>query len=88
MIKKVEEDVDDYSTKLKLLLEEMDDTIFLAETELSEETAQQDPNNTGLNSWKIFRPNQSLVVQGCRHVRQNKPSAAFHLGSPRGEKSG
>merc|ERR1711940_259863 len=54
MIEKVEEDVDDYSTKLKLLLEEMDATILLAETELSEETAQQDPNNTGLNSWKII----------------------------------
>ena len=38
----------------------MDDTILLAETELSEETAQQDSNNTGLNSWKIFRPNQNL----------------------------
>ena len=60
MIEKVEEDVDDYSTKLKLLLEEMDDSILLAETELSEEAAPQDSNNTGQNSWKIFRPNQNL----------------------------
>ena len=43
MIEKVEEDMDDYSTKLKRLLEELDNTILLAETELSEETLQQGP---------------------------------------------
>ena len=61
MIEKVEEDMDDYSTKLKTLMEEMDGTILLAETELSEETAQQGPTaQAGLNNWRIFRPNQNL----------------------------
>ena len=36
----------------------------------------------------VFGQAESLVVQGRRHAGQNKPIAAFHLGSPRWEKFG
>ena len=35
-----------------------------------------------------FQHCHSLVVQGRHYMRQNKPTAASHLGTPRGDKFG